>query len=108
MPQSLSFRVPLLNECLELLYFAACRPVSRNRVSPELAYLMGYSISIPIYPPPRKITTDGKKTYRHKAIFRNVYISDNWMPQSKFKTIKYTGKAIVLSYLSQLFQSVVR
>jgi len=26
---------------------------------PELAYTRGYSISIPIYPPPRKITTDG-------------------------------------------------
>jgi len=26
---------------------------------PELAYPSGYSISIPIYPPPRKITTDG-------------------------------------------------
>src|SRR6218665_3669125 len=107
MPQSLSFRVPLLNKCLELLYFAACRPVSRNRVSPELAYLMGYSISIPIYPPPRKITTDGKKVTGIRQ-YLETCISDNWMPQSKFKTIKYTGKAIVLSYLSQLFQSVVR
>jgi len=33
--------------------------VSRNRVSPELAYPRGNSISISIYPPPRKITTDG-------------------------------------------------
>jgi len=30
------------------------------------------------------------------------------MPQSKFKTIKYTGKASVLSFWSQFFQTVVR
>jgi len=43
---------------LKINYFNLV-PVSRNRLSPKLAYPRGYSISIPIYPPPRKITTDG-------------------------------------------------
>jgi len=34
---------------------------------PELAYPRGYSISIPIYFPPRKITVDGQKVTRVMA-----------------------------------------
>src|SRR6218665_3250316 len=32
-------------------------------------------------------------------------IIDNWMPESKFKIVKYTFKAIVLSFLSQFFSN---
>src|SRR6218665_1825362 len=40
-------------------FITSTLPVSRNRLSPKVAYPRGYSISIHIYPPPRKIPTDG-------------------------------------------------
>ena len=52
-------------KCNIFLYSKICelnvvsRSLSRRRASLELAYPRGYSISIPIYPSPRKITTDG-------------------------------------------------
>src|SRR6218665_328842 len=46
---------------------------------PELTYPRGYSISIPIYPPPRKITTDAYKVTSIRQHLETCII-DNWMP----------------------------
>jgi len=54
-------------------------PVSRNRLSPRISVSGGYSISIPVYPPPRKITTDGSK-FTGIRQYLETCIIDNWIP----------------------------
>src|SRR6218665_2370381 len=48
------------------------------------------------------------KSYRHKAIFRNVYscLLDAVIKIQNHKVYVYTGKAIVLSVLSQFFSKL--
>jgi len=105
LPNSRLFLHGMCSATGNLHYSVTAGHLQQNNIH---SYFKNYGIRgnhlLPFYPPPCKITprSTAKVTGIRYYLETCIDLIDNQMPWSKSKTRKYTGKIIVLSFLSQL------